>query len=98
MTSGTNGRRYGWEKHFITGCVGVLTTVVSAGTIGGAVWAMQMRDAVKAIPEIQQQLAALADGQRASEARDAEFAARLKIANPTLAVPDPRDPSKTLGK
>ena len=96
MANGTSGR-HGWEKHFVTVCVGVLTTVVSAATVGGGVWAVQMRDAVRAIPQIQEQLATLADGQRAGEARDAEFAARLKIANPSVQVPDPRDPSRMLG-
>lgn len=86
------------ERHFVTVCIGVLTAVASATAIAGVPWAMQVRDALKAIPIIQTQVASMSEIVAQMQSAQGEYAARLKISNPTLKVPDPRDPSRLLGE
>lgn len=90
--------RTGWERHFVTICIGVLTAVASATAIAGVPWAMQVRDALKAIPAIQVQVATMSETVSQMQSAQGEYAARLKINNPSLRVPDPRDPSQLLGE
>lgn len=91
-------RRYGWEKHFVTICVGVLTAVSTAVAIAAVPWALQVRDALRAIPAIQAQVAAMSETVSQMQSAQGEWAARMKIANPSLRVADPRDPTRMLGE